>query len=131
MIRATHYLVVKSPYAEALCLGYKSAEFRSWADRLSGKTVAIAVAKAPTRDADIAREVEDWGYSGEEEATLRALCAEGLQGKIIGQVAFGEHGECTWPYPGEPMVHVEDSELWEPCMRLDSPGGLGLRPIPR
>ena len=37
----THYLVVKSPYAQALILGLKPVEYRTWSKTLVGKTIAI------------------------------------------------------------------------------------------
>lgn len=127
--KPTHYLVVRSPYAEALCLGIKSAEFRSWAHRLAGKRVAIAVAKSPTPQGAIAEELDLWEAEQHERTALHSLASKATHGRVIGEVTFGEAGESEWPYPGEPCVLVNDAKLWTEAEWLESKGGLGLRPL--
>ena len=129
MSKPTHYLVVRSPYAEALCLGIKSAEFRSWAHRLAGKRVAIAVAKAPTPHGAIAEELDLWEAGPQESAALHFTASKAPHGKIIGEVTFGAAGECDYPYPGELCVLVDSCKLWPREEWLESKGGLGLRPL--
>ena len=129
MPKPTHYLVVRSPYAEALCLGIKSAEFRSWAHRLAGKHVAIAVAKAPTPPGSIAEELDLWEADQHERDSLHKTNRMAPHGKIIGEVQFGAAGECDFPYPGELCVLVESAKLWPREEWMESKGGLGLRPL--
>ena len=129
MPKPTHYLVVRSPYAEALCLGIKSAEFRSWAHRLAGKRVAIAVAKAPTPPGSIAEELGLWEADQRERTALHWLEYQSPHGKIIGEVQFGAAGGCDFPYPGRLCVLVESAKLWPREEWMESKGGLGLRPL--
>ena len=112
MPKPTHYLVVRSPYAEALCLGIKSAEFRSWAQNLAGKRVAIAVAKAPTPKGAIAEELDLWEADQHERDLMHKTNSQAPHGKIIGEVQFGEAGLCDFPYPGRLCALVESCKLW-------------------
>lgn len=129
MQKPTHYLVVRSPYAEALCLGIKSAEFRSWAPRLAGKRVAIAVAKSPTPPGAIAKELDLWEADPQERTALHSIASQDRHGKVIGEVTFGIAGEADFPYPGELCVLVDSCKLWPREEWLESKGGLGLRPL--
>ena len=129
MSKPSHYLVVRSPYAEALCLGIKSAEFRSWAHNLAGKRVAIAVAKAPTPKGSIEEELDIWEATPEECAALHKTNRMAPHGKVIGEVQFGEAGECDFPYPGELCVLAASAKLWPRQEWIESKGGLGLRPL--
>jgi len=130
MLKPTHYLVVRSPYAEALVTGVKTAEFRSWAHRLAGKCVAIAVAKAKPDPREWRSQCHTWEATPTEFEALRGLTEHNPPlGRIIGAVQFGDAGECDWPHPGELCALVEHAELWDRAKWLDSPGGLGLRPL--
>ena len=129
MPKPTHYLVVRSPYAEALCLGIKSAEFRSWAQTLAGKRVAIAVAKAPTPPGAIAEELALWEAARHERDLMHKTNSQAPHGKIIGEVQFGEAGVCDFPYPGELCALAKSCKLWPREEWLESKGGLGLRPF--
>ena len=127
MHKPSHYLVVRSPYAEALVLGIKSFEWRSWGDTLAGKTVGIAVARALSKLCDFEEQADFWNATKKEKSDLIDLFGQ-CSGKIIGQVTFGKSFFSEWPKHG---FGVESTKaiLWDKKDWLESPGGLGLRPI--
>jgi hypothetical protein len=102
MAMPTHYLVIKSPYAQQILEGVKKHEYRpaGSARAIGNKTLALAVSKNPVTPES---------------------------GKIIGQATFGNPR-----IKGEVMaIPVMSYELWPEDKWLDSPGGLGVRPLPR
>lgn len=125
MQKPSHFLVVRSPFAEALVLGIKSFEWRSWGDKLRGKTVAIAVARSKCPAGAIQDEIDIWEPSKAQIKKLENLADGRALGKIIGQVTFGDCLE----QDGEKAVFVEKHLLYRKENWLFSPGGLGLHPI--
>lgn len=129
MTKPTHYLVVRSPFAEALVLGIKTFEWRSWAEHLANKTVAIAVAKAKCPAGAALEESLFWKATPVQTVALQKLVDTPANGFIIGQVTFGEAAEYPAPANGY-GVYVQSAKLWKRQAWLHSPGGLGLRPLP-
>jgi len=123
---AKNYLVVHSPHAELLVLGYKNVEWRSWSQGLSGKTVAVAVSKKIPSQKHIEEVLDFWELTKSERTEFGKLFAQKSNGKIIGQVKFGEH---SLDENGFDCVPVEEFSIWSQF--LPSPGGLGLRKIPQ
>lgn len=98
----SHYVVIRSPFAQQILSGGKDVEYRpeASAKTMQNKTLAIAVSLSP-------RTPES--------------------GKIIGQVTFGKM--CgRGPTKKLPVLSYE---LWPEEDWVSSPGGLGLRPMPR
>lgn len=96
----THYLVIRSPYAQQILNGTKKFEYRpeGSAKAIQNKTLAIAVSKGPDSP----------------EA-----------GFIIGQATFGPMED-----EGDRMsIPVLSYQLWERSQWIPSPGGLGVRPL--
>lgn len=97
----THYVVIKSPFAQQILAGTKRAEYRpeGSAKAIGNKTLAIAVSKVPVTPES---------------------------GMIIGQATFGKpvtRSTCM-------SIPVKDYELWPREKWIKSPGGLGVRPLP-
>lgn len=97
----THYLVIRSPYAQKILLGLKTVEYRPLASAraIQQKTLAIAVSKA----------------GGAPEC-----------GMIIGVAKFGAMQEHSADVMAIPVL---DYSLWPKEKWIPSPGGLGVRPI--
>lgn len=128
MNKPTHYLVIRSPYAEAILTGVKSIEFRSWSERLEGKTVAVAVAKSRTDPDLVESQIEYWDAGRDKAKLFRALVKRKPQAKIIGSIEFGKSAEFPEHYL-EKGVEIKSFELWEEKDWVPSAGGLGLRPL--
>lgn len=101
MQKPSHYIVIKSPFAQQILDGSKGYEYRPEASAraMGGKTLAIAVSKAP---------------------------ASPEAGMIIGQATFGNPVRLK----GTMALSIKEYELWPEDKWLPSPGGLGVRPLP-
>lgn len=98
----SHYVVIRSPFAQQILSGDKDVEYRpeASAKAMQNKTLAIAVSQSP-------RTPES--------------------GRIIGQVTFGK----MCGRGGTKKLPVLSYELWPEEDWVSSPGGQGLRPMPR
>lgn len=110
-MKATHYIVLREEPLIGILSGKKKKEYRDsrMCKTLAGKTVALACARSSKTD---------------------------MAGKIVCDVDFGEADVERWPWedkddPGEPFVNIVSIRRWKEEEWLSSPGGLGLRPIPK
>lgn len=131
MIKPTHYIVVRAPYAQNLMLGYKTFEYRTNPAPFANKRIAVAVAKNKISDSEIENESVFWELDESEKAALKKLCARtGGGGIIIGEITTGEISECTTPGMEGVGVPVISAKLWPESEWIRSPGGLGCRKMP-
>lgn len=99
-IMPSHFVVIKSPHAQRILDGSKKFEYRPEMSARAIQNKTLAIAVAKN-----------------------PRCPEA--GKIIGQATFGR---MTWE-KGTMKIPVLSYELWEESQWVDSPGGLGVRPL--
>ena len=146
--KPSHYFVIRSPYAQLVLTGVKKFEWRSNASVFANKHIAISVSKSLAHEEDLQDDIAYWEKrlklsmrrktKKERDATIELFQknrakAERLfkktngSGMIIGEIVTGE----ACDYDGDLAVPILKFKLWPEAKWIASPGGLGLRFMPK
>ena len=146
--KPSHYFVIRSPYAQLVLSGIKTFEWRTNANVFANKRLAVAVAKSRAYEddlqVDIARWEKRWNKflkkvtAEDREAALAKLKTNRAKaeklfdktngcGMIIGEIVTGD----VATNDGLLGVPVLDFKLWPETEWIKSPGGLGVRHMPK